>query len=91
MEPVRSNALSTHRQIDVLMLSDFRFPGLTSHSIAEGIAAQAQAGWSTGLAHINGRPRQSNAPRKLQVMDLDHRWGAVSWLYGGGTGSVAPD
>ena len=54
MEPVRSNALSTHRQVDVLMLSDFRFPGVTSHSIAEEIAAQAQAGWSTGLVHTNG-------------------------------------
>jgi hypothetical protein len=54
MEPVRSNALSTHRQVDVLMLSDFRFPGETSHSIAEEIAAQAQAGWSTGLVHMNG-------------------------------------
>jgi hypothetical protein len=54
MEPVRSNALSTHRQVDVLMLSDFRFPGETSHRIAEEIAAQAQAGWSTGLVHMNG-------------------------------------
>ena len=36
------------------MLSDLRFPGGTSHSLAEEIAAQAQAGWSTGLVHMNG-------------------------------------
>jgi UDP:flavonoid glycosyltransferase YjiC (YdhE family) len=54
MEPVRSHALSTHRHVDVLMLSDLRFSGGTSRSIAEEIAAQAQAGWSTGLVHLNG-------------------------------------
>jgi UDP:flavonoid glycosyltransferase YjiC (YdhE family)/glycosyltransferase involved in cell wall biosynthesis len=37
-----------------LMLSDLRFPGGTSHSLAEEIAAQSQAGWSTGLVHMNG-------------------------------------
>jgi hypothetical protein len=42
------------RQVDVLMLSDLRFPGGTSHSLAEEIAAQAQVGWSTGLVHMNG-------------------------------------
>jgi UDP:flavonoid glycosyltransferase YjiC (YdhE family) len=36
------------------MLSDLRFPGGTSHSLAEEIAAQAQVGWSTGLVHMNG-------------------------------------
>jgi hypothetical protein len=36
------------------MLSDFRFPGGTSHSVAEEVAAQAQAGWSTGLVQMNG-------------------------------------
>ncbi|HEX6760469.1 MAG TPA: glycosyltransferase [Propionibacteriaceae bacterium] len=54
MEPVRSHAPSALRQVDVLMLSDFRFPGGTSHSNAEEIAAQAQGGWSTGLVHMNG-------------------------------------
>jgi hypothetical protein len=48
MEPVRSQGLSARRQCDVLMLSDLRFPGGTSHSVAEEIVAQAQAGWSTG-------------------------------------------
>jgi UDP:flavonoid glycosyltransferase YjiC (YdhE family) len=54
MEPVRSQGLSARRQCDVLMLSDLRFPGGTSHSVAEEIVAQAQAGWSTGLVHLNG-------------------------------------
>jgi hypothetical protein len=54
MEPIRSGGLSRPRQVDILMLSDLRFPGGTSHSLAEEIAAQAQAGWSTGLVHMNG-------------------------------------
>ena len=54
MESMRSLALSRQRQVDVLMLSDLRFPGGTSHSLAEEIAAQAEAGWSTGLIHVNG-------------------------------------
>ena len=51
---MRSFAPSGQRQVDVLMLSDLRFPGGTSHSLAEEIAAQAEAGWSTGLIHLNG-------------------------------------
>ena len=54
MEPMRSRGLSRARQVDVLMLSDLRFPGGTSRSVAEEIAAQAQVGWSTGLVHLNG-------------------------------------
>src|SRR4029434_7793489 len=54
MEPMRSPAVPAQRQVDVLMLSDLRFPGGTSHSLAEEIAAQAQVGWSTGLVHMNG-------------------------------------
>ena len=53
MELMRSQA-STQRQVDVLILSDLRFPGGTSHSVAEEIAAQAHFGWSTGLVHLNG-------------------------------------
>jgi hypothetical protein len=51
---MRSPAVPAQRQVDVLMLSDLRFPGGTSHSLAEEIAAQAQVGWSTGLVHMNG-------------------------------------
>jgi hypothetical protein len=54
MEPVGSHELSAQRQVDILMVSDLRFPGGTSHSVAEEIAAQAQGGWSTGLVHLNG-------------------------------------
>jgi hypothetical protein len=42
------------RTVDVLDVSDFRFSGGTSASIAEEIVAQAQAGWTTGLLHLNG-------------------------------------
>ena len=54
MEPVGSHGLSAQRQCDVLMVSDFRFPGGTSRSLAEEITAQAQVGWATGLVHLNG-------------------------------------
>ena len=40
-------AVSADRQVDVLMLSDLRFPGGTSGSVAEEIAVQARGGWST--------------------------------------------
>ena len=46
--------MSSDHQVDVLMLSDLRFPGGTSHSVAEEIAVQAQVGWSTGVVHVNG-------------------------------------
>ncbi|MBA2556956.1 MAG: glycosyl transferase, partial [Chloroflexi bacterium] len=39
---------------DVVMVSDLRFPGGTSSSLAEEIAAQASAGYRTGLVHIPG-------------------------------------
>ena len=42
------------RTVDVLDVSDLRFPGGTSHSIAEEITAQAAAGYTTGLVHLNG-------------------------------------
>jgi len=47
-------AVSADREVDVLMLSDLRLPGGTSGSVAEEIAVQAQAGWSTGVVHLNG-------------------------------------
>jgi len=51
---MRSLTSAARRQVDVLVVSDLRFPGGTSHSVAEEIIAQAQAGWSTGLVHLNG-------------------------------------
>ena len=54
MERGTLGAVSADRQVDVLMLSDLRFPGGTSHSVAEEIAVQAQVGWLTGVVHVNG-------------------------------------
>jgi hypothetical protein len=48
------HAAATERVVDVLDVSDLRFPGGTSHSVAEEITAQAAAGYSTGLVHLNG-------------------------------------
>lgn len=39
---------------DVLDISDLRFPGGTSHSIAEEVTAQFRAGLRTGLVHLAG-------------------------------------
>jgi hypothetical protein len=40
--------------VDVLDVSDLRFEGGTSGSVAEEIKAQASAGYSTGLLQVNG-------------------------------------
>ncbi|PSK91718.1 glycosyl transferase family 28 [Haloactinopolyspora alba] len=45
---------SARRTVDVLDVSDLRFPGGTSHSIAEEVTAQAHAGYTTGLVTLNG-------------------------------------
>ncbi len=42
------------RTVDVLDISDLRFPGGTSHSIAEEITAQSAVGYTTGLVQLNG-------------------------------------
>lgn len=44
----------TSRDVDVLLVSDLRFPGGTSHSIAAEIEALHGAGYRVGLAHLNG-------------------------------------
>jgi hypothetical protein len=46
--------------VDVLDVSDFRFEGGTAGSVAEEIAAQAAAGYSTAVLHLNG-PLQARA------------------------------
>lgn len=43
-----------NRSFDILGISDFRFSGGTSASIAEEVMAQKRAGWTTGLIHLNG-------------------------------------
>jgi len=40
-------------RFDVILMSDFRFPGGTTHSNAEEIHAQARLGLSTGLVQVN--------------------------------------
>ena len=82
MEPIRSGALSNHRQVDVLMLSDLRFPGGTSHSLAEEIAAQAQVGWSTGLVHMNG-PLVSRVTPLNALIRKQIRRGSATLFLGG--------
>jgi len=42
------------RAVDVLDISDLRFPGGTAHSLAEEIHAQYEAGYVTGVLHLNG-------------------------------------
>ncbi len=39
-------------EFDVIIMSDFRFPGGTSHSNAQEIKAQARLGFSTGLLQV---------------------------------------
>ena len=48
--------------VDVLDVSDLRFAGGTSHSIAEEITAQATAGYTTALLHVNGPLVAHTAP-----------------------------
>ncbi|WP_237565417.1 glycosyltransferase [Ornithinimicrobium cavernae] len=44
----------TSRDVDVLLVSDLRFPGGTSHSIAAEVEALHGAGYRVGLVHLNG-------------------------------------
>lgn len=46
--------IAENRDVDVLLVSDLRFPGGTSHSIATEIRAQQRVGYTTGLVHLNG-------------------------------------
>lgn len=80
MEPLRSHPRLEHRQVEVLMVSDFRFPGGTSHSVAEEIAAQAQVGWSTGLVHLNGSLLTTVRPVNLRIREQLRRGRARLFL-----------
>ena len=55
------------------MLADLRFPGGTSHSLAEEIVAQAEAGWSTGLVHLNGPLMSWLAPVNARIREQIRR------------------
>ena len=77
---MRSFAPSGQRQVDVLMLSDLRLPGGTSHSLAEEIAAQAEAGWSTGLIHLNGPLMSWLRPINPRIREQQVRRGGMGSL-----------
>jgi glycosyltransferase involved in cell wall biosynthesis len=49
-------------EFDVILLSDFRFPGGTSQSNAEEIRAQAQLGLSTGLLQVRSPVLKKERP-----------------------------
>lgn len=51
---MRGTTDNPNSDFDIIIASDFRFPGGTSHSIAEEVEAQRVAGYRTGLAHMNG-------------------------------------
>src|SRR3954447_17964522 len=71
---------SAQRQVDVLMVSDLRFPGGTSHSVAEEIAAQAEAGLSTGVVHVNGPLLSKVAPVNPLIVRQIRRGRATLFL-----------
>lgn len=65
---------SSSRQYDVAILSDFRYPGGTSASVAEEIRAQARAGLSTVLVHVRSPLLKSSRTFNPRIVDClrDH-------------------
>ena len=60
---------------DVIIISDLRFPGGTSSSIAEEIKAQAQAGYSTGLIHLPSPVLKRDRPFNNKIQHcIDSRY-----------------
>jgi hypothetical protein len=56
--------------LDVLLVSDFRFPGGTSASAAEEIRVQHRAGLSTGLVQVFGGLLAGSRPVNPQIRSL---------------------
>ncbi len=60
------------RELDIVVLSDFRFPGGTGTAIAEEVKAASQSGYSVGLVHLEaanlGLPSPVN-PRIRALID----------------------
>lgn len=71
----------TSRDVDVLLVSDLRFPGGTSHSIAAEVEALHTAGYRVGLAHLNGPLVARVSPVNPAIAGLV-RSGAASLLIG---------
>lgn len=61
--------LSSRRHFDVLMVSDFRFPGGTSSSLATEIRAQAAAGYRTGLLQLPAQLLKTPRPFNDKIRD----------------------
>src|SRR5690625_4988956 len=80
---------TTSRGVDVLIISDLRFPGGTSHSIATEIEAQHAAGYTTGLLQLNGplvRKVRGVNPATASLV----RQGKARLLVGPGPGRARP-
>ena len=71
----------TSRDVDVLLVSDLRFPGGTSHSIAAEIEALHGAGYRVGLVHLNG-PLVARVTPVNPLLAALVRSGSVSLLLG---------
>lgn len=72
---------ATSRDVDVLLVSDLRFPGGTSHSIAAEIEALHGSGYRVGLVHLNGPLVARVGPVNPAIAALV-RSGAASLLVG---------
>ena len=55
---------------DVAILSDFRYPGGTSASIAAEVYAQAEAALSTVLVHVPSPHQPKTLPFSPRISDL---------------------
>lgn len=80
--PQNPAAREPQLDFDVIIVSDLRFPGGTSHSIAEEVLAQRAGGYTTALVHLNGplvkKLHPINPLIRQQVED-----GVVELLLGG--------
>lgn len=54
---------------DIVLLSDLRYPGGNSSSLAEEIKAQARAGYSTGLVHMRAPHMMRRRSFNSKIMD----------------------
>jgi UDP:flavonoid glycosyltransferase YjiC (YdhE family) len=61
--------IANRHAYDIVMLSDFRYSGGTSASVAEEIQAQARAGYSTGLLHLPGSHLRAAKPFNGRLLD----------------------
>jgi len=60
----------SHREVDIVLISDFRFPGGTSSAIAEEIRAASQKGYSVGLVNLESAILTSPRPINPRIRAL---------------------